>query len=308
MKRTILSVILTFIFLEITASAQTADDKVLAQGNPALTQNMVEKSRGVFEFAFGGVMTDSEKSAYQSELIKQWRNNEVETIKTIQTMVEIHDKATGATREQLLALQKEMQAPLVKELRNQADKDALANLLVNSFDRIQGLNVKQGGNLPLQNNVRQQNQTAASGEIPREILGEWVKSNVSGSYITDGINYSTPNGEKLIIHFYPNGTYKSIYHVQSSMSIACTMIVDIFSNGTYSVGQNTLNLNEKYNHTNSKDSCVARYNYQKDNQPRNYAYPAYIEQSENGRRLILTMNDGKHHFYFNTGKSFIGGR
>jgi hypothetical protein len=42
-----------------------------------------------------------------------------------------------------------MQAPLVKELRNQADKDALANLLVNSFDRIQGLNVKQGGNLPL---------------------------------------------------------------------------------------------------------------------------------------------------------------
>jgi hypothetical protein len=269
---------------------------------------MVEKSRGVFEFAFGGVLTDSEKSAYQSELIKQWRNNEVETIKTIQTMVEIHDKATGATREQLLALQKEMQAPLVKELRNQADKDALANLLVNSFDRIQGLNVKQGGNLPLQNNVRQQNQTAASGEIPREILGEWVKSNVSGSYITDGINYSTPNGEKLIIHFYPNGTYKSIYHVQSSMSIACTMIVDIFSNGTYSVGQNTLNLNEKYNHTNSKDSCVARYNYQKDNQPRNYAYPAYIEQSENGRRLVLTMNDGKHHFYFNTGKSFIGGR
>jgi hypothetical protein len=294
--------------LAITASAQTADDKVLAQGNPALTQNMVEKSRGVFEFAFGGVMTDSEKSAYQSELIKQWRNNEVETIKTIQTMVEIYDKAAGATREQLLGLQKEMQAPLVKELRNQAGNDALANLLVNAFDRIQGLNVKQGGNLPPQNNVRQQNQTAASGEIPREILGEWVKSNVSGSYITDGINYSTPNGEKLIIHFYPNGTYKSIYHVQSSMSIACTMIVDIFSNGTYSVGQNTLNLNEKYNHTNSKDSCVARYNYQKDNQPRNYAYPAYIEQSENGRRLVLTMNDGKHHFYFNTGKSFIGGR
>jgi hypothetical protein len=44
--------------LAITASAQTADDKVLAQGNPALTQNMVEKSRGVFEFAFGGVLTD----------------------------------------------------------------------------------------------------------------------------------------------------------------------------------------------------------------------------------------------------------
>jgi glutamine amidotransferase-like uncharacterized protein len=50
---------------------------------------------------------------------------------------------------------------------------------------------------------------------------------------------------------------------------------------------------------------VARNNYDRFNQPRPYVYPAYIEQSENGTRLVLTMNDGKRHFYFNTGQSFI---
>jgi hypothetical protein len=308
MKRTILLAILTFSFLAITVSAQNADDIVLVDGNPALTQRMVNLSRDVFEFTFGAAMTDDERAFYQSELIKQWRAKDAGTIQAIQDLISLQAKATQLNREQILALQKELRSSLINELRAQADKDALAKMLVNAYDRLQGLNVKQGGNLPPQNNIRQQNQTSASGAIPHEILGEWIESHVSGSGITNGINWSTPNGEKVIIHFYADGTYKSIYHVQSSMSIACTMIVDIFSNGVYSVGENTLNLNEKYNHTNSKDSCVARYNYKRDNQPKNYAYPAYIEPSENGTRLVLTMNDGKHNFYFNTGKSFIGGK
>jgi hypothetical protein len=308
MKRTILLAILTVSFLTMTVLAQNADDKVLVDGNPALTQKMVNLSRDVFEFTFGAAMTDEERAFYQNELIREWRAKDAATIQAIQDLVSLQAKAANLNREQILALQKELRSSLIKELRAQVNQSPLAKMLVNAYDRIQGLNVKQGGDLPPQNNVRQQNQTSSSGAIPREILGEWIKSDVSGSYITDGINFSTPNGEKLIIHFYADGTYKSIYHVQSSMSIACTMIVDIFSNGVYSVGKNTLYLNEKYNHTSSKDSCVARYNYERDNQPKNYAYPAYIEPSENGTRLVLTMTDGKHHFYFNTGKSFISGK
>jgi hypothetical protein len=309
MRRTILSAILTFVVLTITTFAQVDSDKILAQGNPALTQSMVEKSRGVFEFAFGGVMTNSEKATYQSELIKQWRNNEVETIKTIQTMVEIHDKATGASKEQLLGLQKEMQTPLVTELRNQADKDVLANMLVNAFNRIQGLNVKQGGNLPRPANNPQQNEARVSGgSIPREILGEWVKSNTSNTLYTNGYGgYSTPSGEKVIMHFYADGTYKAAYYVQSSMSYGCTMTVYMPSNGTFSVEGNTLKLNEKSSRTISKDTCVARYNYEKNNKPGSYAYPARLERDQYGTKIVLTMNDGNHNFYFNTGKSFLGG-
>ena len=308
MKRIILLAILTVSFLAITVSAQNANDQVLVDGNPALTQNMVNLSRDVFEFTFGAAMTDDERAFYQSELIKEWRAKDAGTIQAVQDLISLQTKAANLNHEQIQALQKELRSSLINELRAQVDKDALAKMLVNAYDRIQGLNVKQGGDLPPQNNVRQQNQPATSGTVPREILGEWIESHVSGSMRSNGVNWSTPNGEKVIIRFYPDGTYKSIYHVQSSMSINCAMIVDIFSNGVYSVGENTLNLHEKYNHTSSKDSCVARYNYERDNQPKNYAYPAYIEPSENGTRLVLTMNDGKHHFYLNTGKSFIDGK
>ena len=84
------------------------------------------------------------------------------------------------------------------------------------------------------------------------------------------------------------------------------MIVDIFAEGIYSVGQNTLNLKESSNRTISQDSCVSGNNYDRNNTPKRYAYPAYIEPHEYGTRLVLTMNDGKHYFYINAGQNFLG--
>jgi hypothetical protein len=308
MKRTILFALLTFCFLTATAFAQTSGDKVLAAGNPALTQSMLEKSRGVFEFAFNGAFTETERATYQRELIKEWQNNDAGTIKAIGDLVAFHDKATGASREQLLSLQQQLQTPLVNELRGQADKSPLAKLLINAFDRIQGLNAKQGGNLPPQPvNAQQQSEARVSnGSIPRELLGEWVKSQTSNTlYKNDYGGYSAPSGEKVIMHFYSNGTYKAAYFVQSSMSVGCTMTVYMPSSGVYSVEGNTLKMTEKSTRTISKDTCVARYNYEKENKPGNYAYPARMAQDEYGRKLVLTMNDGEHNFYFNTGQSFL---
>ncbi len=70
MKRTILFAILTFCFLTATTFAQMSADKVLVEGNPALTQTMLDKSREVFEFTFGGAFTESVKAVYHLELIK----------------------------------------------------------------------------------------------------------------------------------------------------------------------------------------------------------------------------------------------
>jgi hypothetical protein len=307
MKRTIYSAILIFSFLIADAAAQTGTETILVSGNPALTESMIDKSREVFEFTFGGVFTDAEKSYFRSRLLTSWREQDAETIKAVQDLVAFRDKANGLSREQLLTLQKQLRDTLVKDLRAQAARDDLALALVNIHDRIQGLNAKQGGELPVPKKVSAAPQEQNFAEIPREILGEWIESKNVGAEGWEGSGgfTSRANGEKVIMHFFPDGTYKGVYHVQSSMSPACTMIVDIFSDGTYSVGTNILNLKEKSNRTISKDTCVERYNYDRFNQPKAYAYPAYIEPSENGTRLVLTMNDGKHHFYFNTGQSFL---
>ncbi len=317
MKRIIFFAVLTFSFLVITSRAQTAtNDNVLVDGNPPLTQSMVEKSRDVFEFTFGGALNENEKRLFQEELIRRWQSNDAETIKAVQDLAGFHDKVSGLGKEKLLVLQKEMREPLVKDLRAQSEKDALAKMLVGAFDRIQGLNAKQGGGLPQQPRQQQQGNVSPSGNtqivaggggnVPREILGEWVKSSTSGLYYGNGYGgYSSPNGEKVIMHFFADGTYKAAYYVQSSMSVGCTMNVYMPSYGVFSVEGNTLKLTEKASRTISKDTCVARYNYEKDNKPGNYAYPARLEQSEYGLKLVLTMNDGNHDFYFNTGKSFL---
>ncbi|HEX8247681.1 MAG TPA: hypothetical protein VF599_05900 [Pyrinomonadaceae bacterium] len=294
--------------------AQTpTNDNVLANGNPPLTQSMVEKSRDVFEFTFGGALNENEKRIFQEELIRRWQSNDAETIKAVQDLAGFHDKVSGLGREKLLALQKEMREPLVKDLRAQSEKDTLAKMLIGAFDRIQGLNAKQGGGLPPPPQQQQQPQQqqgnvspAGGGNVPRELLGEWVKSSTSALYYGNGYGgYSSPSGEKVIMRFFADGTYKAAYYVQSSMSVGCTMNVFMPSSGVFSVEGNTLKLTEKTTRTISKDTCVARYNYEKENKPGNYAYPARLEQDQYGLKLVLTMNDGNHDFYFNTGKSFL---
>lgn len=305
MKRILFLAILILGLIFSDAAAQTTDE-VLVPGNPPLTQSMVHKSRDVFEFTFGGAFTDSEKDSFGARLISSWRAKDAETMKAVQDLVNFRDKINGLSRDQLLTVQKQLRETLVKDLQAQAGKDELALVLLNIYNRIQGLNAKQGGDLPAPKNIPQPVQAPDTGEVPREILGEWIESkNVGGGWVGGG-SISLPNGEKAIMHFFADGTYKAHYHVQSSSSVTCTMIVDIHSNGTYSVGQNVLHLKEQRNHTISRDGCVARYNYEKENEPRKYAYPAYIEESEYGTRLVLTMNDGKHHFYFNKGEKFLG--
>jgi hypothetical protein len=148
----------------------------------------------------------------------------------------------------------------------------------------------------------------ASADVPSEILGEWVESHSSGTtiYNTSG-SYAAPSGEKIIMHFYADGTYKAAYFVQSSTSVACTMNVYMPSNGVFSVEGNTLKMNEKSSRTISKDTCNARYNYEKDNSPGSYAYPIRLERDQNGTKIVMTTSSGNHNFYFNTGKSLLGG-
>ncbi|HLM02713.1 MAG TPA: hypothetical protein VK400_16795 [Pyrinomonadaceae bacterium] len=317
MNRIIFIAVLIFSFLVITLPAQTTrNDNVLVDGNPPLTQSMVEKSRDVFEFTFGGALNEDEKRIYQAELIKRWQINDAETIKAVQDLAGFHDKVSGLGREKLLVLQKEMREPLVKDLRAQSEKDALAKMLVGAFDRIQGLNARQGGALPPPTRQQQQQSNVSpsgnsqavtgGGNVPREILGEWVKSNTSLLSYGNGYGgYSSPSGEKVIMRFFADGTYKAAYYVQSSMSVGCTMNVFMPSSGVFSVEGNTLKLFEKTSRTFSKDTCVARYNYEKNNKPGSYAYPARLERDEYGLKLVLTMNDGNHNFYFNTGQSFL---
>ncbi|HEY0427243.1 MAG TPA: hypothetical protein VGC76_05515 [Pyrinomonadaceae bacterium] len=308
MKRILLFAIFSLCFLTTaTAFAQTTDNQVLASGNPPLTRDMVDKSRNVFEFAFGGALTDNERLTYQTELIKAWKNQDAGTIKAVQDLVGLQEKANSLTNEQIFALQKQMQQPLVDELRSQADKDSLAKLLVNAFDRIQGLNAKQGANLPPPDEASQTgNAQNSSGQVPREIVGEWIESHSSGTTYTNGYGgYSSPSAEKVIMHFNANGTYSAAYYVQSSMSVGCAMTVYMPSTGVYGLEGSVLKMTEKSSRTISKDSCNARYNYEKNNQVGSYAYPARFARDENGTKLVLTMGDGVHDFYFNSGKSFI---
>jgi hypothetical protein len=85
------------------------------------------------------------------------------------------------------------------------------------------------------------------------------------------------------------------------------MTVFMPSNGVFLVEGGTIAMTERYSRTLSKDTCIARFNYEKDNKLGTYAYPARIDADQYGTKLVLTMQDGSHTFYRNTGKSLLSG-
>ena len=153
MKRIIITAILIFSALSTNIAAQNGDDTILVSGKPELTSSMVDKAREVFEFAFGGTFTEAEKDYFRGRLTMAWREKDTGTMKAVQDLVIFRDKAEGLSREKLLAIQKELRTSLIDDLRTQVDKDELAQVLVNIYNRIQGLNAKQGGDLPVPKNV-----------------------------------------------------------------------------------------------------------------------------------------------------------
>ena len=308
MRQIILYAIVSLCFAA-SVFGQAGADRVIVQGEPALTQGMLDLSRQVFEFAFGGELNETERAGFEREISKRWQSDP-EAVKVVQELVALQGRATNMSKDQLPALQKQLQGLLTNDLRGQVDKDPLAKLLIGAYDRISGLNARQGGDLPVpsQYQEQQRTQSAPGGSIPRELLGEWVESHSSNTTYTNGYGgYAAPSGEKIILHFFADGTYKGAYYVQSSMSYGCTMNVFMPSSGVWRFEDNTLKLNERASHTISKDSCTTRYNYEKDNKPGTYAYPARLETDQYGTKIVLTMNDGPHNFYVNTGKSFLSG-
>jgi hypothetical protein len=301
MKQTLFLAILTLCFFNAAVLAQTNEQEILAPGNPPLTREMKTKSVDFFQWVLGGNFNAEEANAYEQYLVRIWREKDAQSIKTIGEIVAMRDQLVSQTPEKIKSFHRQVQDSLLKEMRAQPE-DALAKILLKSYDRIHSLNVKQGGNLPPQSQI---NNNSADYSA---FVGEWEESYAGNSDHSTGANggtFRSSDHAKNIIRFYSDGTYKSAFISQSKIHDGCKIIVSYIGAGNFSFDANTLHLNEKTRHETSR-SCLPLDNYDKDLQPGNYRYPWQIGRDENGLKLVLMVNGKPHVFYKVEGTGVFG--
>lgn len=96
MGRNIYFTVSLFLLVIMFGAVQTPrahpQDVVLAQGNPPLTQSMVDKSVGFLEWSLEVRMSPEHRSMLEKVLMRAWQTNSQAEMKSTLDIVDLHDK------------------------------------------------------------------------------------------------------------------------------------------------------------------------------------------------------------------------
>lgn len=264
-------------------------DAVLAEGQPALTAQMVQDMIAFFEWTLNGKFSAQQRLQFQRDRIAEWQEQRNRDIAT--------DAQIAATQAQLAALpaaQRDIlkpgiQAALLKALREQPDNPT-SRLLLAVYQTGQTLDRASGG--PVHPNQ-------AAGRVPAELVGEWGNSNTS---MIDFVNPNTgahaaPSGDHVSFRFTADGGYTEGGLIQSSL-YNCTMRVFGYKTGAIAVEGVVMTIRETEYVLTSQDNCHAEWNYEKHPPLGTHRYQWRIEQDQNGDKLILTGTDNRPVAYY----------
>jgi hypothetical protein len=139
------------------------------------------------------------------------------------------------------------------------------------------------------------------------LIGEWTKSHVS---TLDFVNPNTgahadPSGERLSVHFFPDGAYKLGWLLQSSL-YSCSSRVFGYKTGVYQVSGGRIMMQDRSSTLTSRDTCHPQWNYEKHPALARSTYTWRLEQTRFGLALIMHGTDGKETVYMReTGRSLL---
>jgi hypothetical protein len=213
-----------------TTAYSQEKDVVLAQGNPPLTQLMVDKTAGLLQWALEIQLSHEHKSMLQKVLVRAWQTKNKDEIQSTLGMIEIHDKVIQMSEADRNNARGRLQAAFLENFRKEPD-DEMSKILVSAYEA----NHKNSSvNSSAGNNSKQ------NSNVSKSLVGKW------DSY-----------GNYTSYEFFPDGSY--VYHAwvkMSNITCATTLITNI--SGEYSLQGGTLTLNPASGTNEYKYSCPTK--------------------------------------------------
>lgn len=123
---------ISFAFLLLLGSSITSgQDRILARGNPTLTQAMADKLEVVYDRLLEIKLSAEQRGRFQTGLIKYWTGNDRDGIRTSLENLKYYD-----SQDELIELRTSSQSAIVEALRRDvADTgDPVSVVLVEAFD------------------------------------------------------------------------------------------------------------------------------------------------------------------------------
>jgi len=224
--------------------------KVLAKGNPALTDSTVQRIQGVFEWTFQKDFDAEQSRHFRQILVGYWQNDLRSNIQSCQDYLKISDLIEKVPADQA----ENIRAKLLSAISEAVQKEP--------NDEMSQLLAEVSGNLQVvENSNVTENESSFNGNVPVQIVGTWIARRGSGSgYVNP--NTGATSGPNTSVHSYTfrsNGTFEYAILMQSSL-YQCTTTINGFEAGNFSVNTSEISFITKKASKSYKDTCHPNLN------------------------------------------------
>lgn len=259
-----------FAILLSIAPAFAQGKNVLADGEPPLTQSMVNRLVGLMEWSLKAEFSADERVALRNSVVGYWRSSDEKSIKSVLDILAFEQKLSAASSDQKQSLQPQIQQSLVKAFEEDPS-DPMNEVLLNVYRRSNGDSTDARA-------------VSNGGGSLAELVGRWQVSHMNSVTTQNVYSGAIGDANGMIAEFdiKPNGRVIYSFYL-SQVNYGCTTRIKTSKTGRVSVNGATVTFDYDTGTTTSQDSCNAKYNYTK-NLGRTSDVYEFGFKSENGKQ------------------------
>lgn len=268
----IINAILVAFLLSIAVFAQSRN--IIADGNPPLTQVMINRLTTLMQWSLDTDFTDEERNDLRRAVVSCWEKGDQKSIKSILDMLAFEEKWTTSSEDQKQTLQPQIQAGLLREFEKDIS-EPLNKVLFAAYSRSHANSKSDSG----------------SGDLLANLIGRWQVSH-GNSMTTQNVytgKIGDANGMIAEYDIKPNGSVIFSFYL-SQNNYGCTTKIKTSKIGRVSVSGNRLSFDYDKGTTTSSDSCNAKNNYTKNLGKTGESF-SYELKRENGKPQFCFAND-----------------
>jgi hypothetical protein len=237
-----------FILVLLTVSTFAQSKNVLADGNPPLTQTMVNRLTTLLEWSLDTDLSAEERSELRSIVISYWKNGDQKSIKSTLDTLAFEERLRSADEAQKQSIKPDLQQELLKAFR-QDENEPMSKILLTAYER---------------NHAEINSTRNGANESFENLVGRWQVSH-GNSLTTQNVNTGALGDSNAMIAEYDIKADGSLIYsfYLSQNNYGCTTKVKTSKTGHISINGSQVIFTYDKGTTTSSDSCNAKYNYTK---------------------------------------------
>lgn len=258
------------IFAAVFAVNSFAQNKTLADGNPPLTNQMVNRFVGLMEWSLDIQFSDSDKLKVEKQLIKYWQTNDEKEIKPVLNILNFEKNLATASD----AKKREVQPQLKEQLLEAMEKDSnepLNVILSAIYDR--------------------NNEPENSGGDINSLVGKWQVLHGNSIVGVDINSGRIGDGNAMVAQWEikPNGGVIYSFILQQA-NFGCTTRLKTSKTGTATVSGSNVTFNYNGGTTISEDNCNKNNNYTKKLAAEKESFDFKLGRDSSGKQQFCFAN------------------